>query len=192
VNPQTIEWWSRILRAVPSARLVMLCPPGEARAPLLAAFHTHGIGEERVELVSFLPRPDYLAMHHRIDVILDTFPYNGHMTALDALWMGVPFVTLAGELPVSRGGASILTQVGLTELIARTPDDYIRIATELAADLPRLASLRASLRERMKASPLMDAPRFARSVEEAWRTAWRRWCYLAAEPSSTSLRAGTD
>ena len=182
VNAQTIEWWSRILRAVPSARLVMLCPTGETRAPLLAAFRTHGIGEDRVELVSFLPRSDYLAMHHRIDLILDTFPYNGHMTALDALWMGCPFVTLAGELPVSRGGASILTQVGLFELITRTPGDYIRIATELAADLPRLATLRASLRERVKASPLMDAPRFARSVEAALRTAWRQWCGSVFQP----------
>lgn len=188
VNPQTIEWWSRILRAVPSARLVMLCPQGETRAPLLAAFHAHGIGEGRVELVSFLPRPDYLAMHHRIDVILDTFPYNGHMTALDALWMGVPFVTLAGDLPASRGGASILTQVGLTELIARTPEDYIRIATELAADLPRLASLRTSLRERMKASPLMDASRFARGVEEAWRAAWWQWC--GSPTNQTSVIGG--
>lgn len=181
VNAGVIDLWCRILHAVPAARLVMLCPPGESRARSASAFRQHGIAPERVEATAFLPRRDYLALHHRIDVILDTFPYNGHMTALDALWMGVPFVTLTGELPVSRGGASILTQVGLTEPIARTPDEYVRIALALAGDLPRLAGLRASLRGRMKASPLMDGARFARNVETAWRAAWRGWC---ATPST--------
>lgn len=176
VNTPLLELWCQILRAVPSARLLMLCPPGDARTRLGAVFREQQIAPERVELTAFLPRPDYLALHHRIDLILDTFPYNGHMTAMDALWMGVPFVTLAGALPVSRGGASILTQVGLTELIAHTPGQYVQLAVALADDLPRLASLRASLRERMKASPLMDTRRFARNVEAAYRRAWRCWC----------------
>ncbi len=182
VHAAVLELWGQILRALPNARLQMLCPPGSARERVLTLFREHGVTAERLDFTAFLPRREYLARHHRIDVILDTFPYNGHMTAVDALWMGVPFVTLTGELPVSRGGASILTQLGLPELIAQTPADYVRIAIALAGDLPRLASLRATLRDRMKASPLMDGPRFARSVEAAYRTAWQRWC---ATPLST-------
>jgi predicted O-linked N-acetylglucosamine transferase (SPINDLY family) len=176
VNAPTLALWCEILRALPTARLLMLCPRGEARARISAAFAAHGVSPDRVELISFLPRPDYLALHGRIDLILDTFPYNGHMTTIDALWMGVPMVSLAGELPVSRGGASILAQVGLSELVATTPEQYVRTAIALARDMPRLAALRASLRERVKASPLMDGARFTRGVEAAFRTAWQRWC----------------
>jgi predicted O-linked N-acetylglucosamine transferase (SPINDLY family) len=176
VNAPTLDLWGEILRALPAARLVMLCPLGEARERVTAALSARGVAPERIELVAFLPRPDYLALHGRIDAILDTFPYNGHMTAIDALWMGVPLVSLVGELPVSRGGASILHQVGLGDLVARTPEEYVRIAIALAQDLPRLAALRAALRERVKASPLMDGARFSHGVEAAYRTAWRRWC----------------
>jgi predicted O-linked N-acetylglucosamine transferase (SPINDLY family) len=108
--------------------------------------------------------------------MLDTFPYNGHTTSLEALWMGVPVITLPGDAPVARAGLSQLMNLGLPELIARNSDDYVRIAAELCADLPRLAKLRATLRSRMESSVLMDAPRFARSIETAYRQAWRSWC----------------
>jgi predicted O-linked N-acetylglucosamine transferase (SPINDLY family) len=108
--------------------------------------------------------------------MLDTFPYTGHSTSLDALWMGVPVVSLTGPSAVSRGGLSILSNLGLPELAASTEADYVRLAVELARDLPRLAALRATLRERLQASPLMDAPRFARQIEAAYRTMWHRWC----------------
>jgi predicted O-linked N-acetylglucosamine transferase (SPINDLY family) len=90
--------------------------------------------------------------------------------------MGVPVVTLAGKIAVARAGVSILSQIGLEELIARTPEHYSQIAAGLASDLPRLANLRSTLRQRMQNSPLMDAGRFARDVESAYRAMWRTWC----------------
>jgi predicted O-linked N-acetylglucosamine transferase (SPINDLY family) len=119
---------------------------------------------------------EYFGSYQRIDVALDPFPYGGGTTTCDALWMGVPVVSLAGQTAVGRGGVSILSNVGLPELIAQTPEHYVQVAAKLAQDLPRLSQLRATLRERMQASPLMNAPRFARNVEAAYRTMWRRWC----------------
>jgi predicted O-linked N-acetylglucosamine transferase (SPINDLY family) len=130
-------------------------------------------------------KPDYPEAHNNlgialreqgVDIVLDTFPYNGHTTSLDALWMGVPVVSLAGNAPVSRAGLSQLSNLGLPELVARSESEYVTIAERLAADLPRLAELRATLRPRMQASPLMDASRFARNVEAAYRSMWERWC----------------
>ena len=119
-------------------------------------------------------------MYHQIDIGLDTFPYNGHTTSLDAYWMGVPIVTLRGQMVVGRAGVSQLTNLGLSELIAETPDQFVGIAVGLARDLDRLSPLRASLRQRMQRSPLMDAPRFARHVESVYRSLWQRWCSQAS------------
>jgi protein O-GlcNAc transferase len=112
-------------------------------------------------------------------------PYNGHTTTLDAFWMGVPVVTIVGETVVGRAGVSLLSNVGLTELIARTPNEFVRIAVELARDLDRLSALRGTLRGRMQASPLMDAPRFARNIEAAYRAMWQRWCATGESTGST-------
>ena len=119
---------------------------------------------------------DYLAMYHQIDICLDTYPYNGHMTTLDALWMEVPMVSMAGQTAFSRGGASILANLGLAELVARDSTTFVEIAVSLARDLPRLARLRSTLRERMRASPLTDRVRFARDIEAAFRQMWRARC----------------
>jgi len=167
--------WARALKAVKGSRLLMLCPEGRARERLRAFFGARGIGAERVELVSFLPRWEYLKLYQRIDIGLDPFPCNGMTTTCDALWMGSPVLTLPGETPVSRAGLSLLSSVGLGELVASSEEDYVRIAADLAGDLPRLAGLRATLRSRMQASPLMDAPQFARNVEAAYRSIWERW-----------------
>jgi predicted O-linked N-acetylglucosamine transferase (SPINDLY family) len=142
----------------------------------LQAFEQEGIAGSRIEFVEPRPWREYLKLYHRLDIVLDTFPYNGHTTSLDALWMGVPVVSLAGPRAVSRAGLSQLTNLGLPELVARTEDEYVEIATKLAGDLPRLSELRATLRSRMEASVLMDAPRFARQIEAAYREMWRRWC----------------
>ena len=107
---------------------------------------------------------------------LDTFPYNGHTTSIDSFWMGVPVITLVGKTPVGRAGISQLSNLGLPELIAQTPEQYVQIAADLAKDLPRLAELRSTLRTRMQSSPLMDGPRFARNMEAAYREIWRKWC----------------
>jgi predicted O-linked N-acetylglucosamine transferase (SPINDLY family) len=134
-----------------------------------------GIGPERVEFVARQFRLEYLRTYHRIDIGLDTVPYNGHTTSLDSFWMGVPVIALAGGTVVGRAGVSQLTNLGLPELIARTPQQYVQIAADLAGNLPRLGELRRTLRGRMEASPLMDAPRFARNVEGAYRQMWRNW-----------------
>ena len=141
-----------------------------------------GVDAQRLEFLEPRPRAAYLELYHRLDIVLDPFPYNGHTTSLDALWMGVPVVSLAGQRAVSRAGLSQLTNLGLSELVAWTEDEYVEIATELAGDLPRLAELRATLRSRMEASVLMDAPHFARQIEAAYRTMWRHWC--AENPAS--------
>jgi predicted O-linked N-acetylglucosamine transferase (SPINDLY family) len=176
VTADTLRLWARVLRAAAGARLLLSAPPGHHRRRTLDLLENEGVVAGRVEFLPNLPRPLYLQAHHEIDVALDTLPYNGHTTSLDALWMGVPVVTLVGDTVVGRAGLSQLTNLGLTELIARTPDEFVDVALALANDLPRLAGLRASLRQRMRQSPLMDFPRFARGVEAAYRSAWAAWC----------------
>jgi predicted O-linked N-acetylglucosamine transferase (SPINDLY family) len=135
-----------------------------------------GVRAERIGFVAPRPPKDYLELYQRLDVVLDTRPYNGHTTSLDALWMGVPVVSLPGQSRVSRGGLSVLNNLGMSELMARSEDEYVEIATQLAGDLPRLAELRRTLRQRMESSVLMDGPHFARNIEAAYRAMWRRWC----------------
>ena len=135
-----------------------------------------GIETSRIEFVDRQSRPDYFKLFARVDIGLDTFPYNGHTTSLDSLWMGVPVVTLVGRTCVGRAGLSQLSNLDLTELVARSPEQFVAIATKLVQDLPRLAELRSSLRQRMLSSPIMDAPRFTRDVESAYDRMWQKWC----------------
>ena len=176
VNEQVLRLWAQVLKTLDRSRLMALCPEGSHRQLLLDMLQREGINSDRIELMAQRPRLQYLELYHRIDVGLDTFPYNGHTTSLDSFWMGVPVITLVGQTVVGRAGLSQLTNLGLKEFIAQTPEQYIQIAADLAADLPRLAELRRTLRGRMQASPLMDAPRFARNVEAAYRQMWRNWC----------------
>ena len=172
---RVIELWSRVMQQVPGSRFVLLAPPGRPRSRAVAAFEANGIDRDRVDFVDFQPRLPYLALYRDIDVCLDTFPYNGHTTSLDAFWMGVPVVTLVGPTVVGRAGLSQAQNLGLPELVARTPDAFVQIAVDLARDTDRLAALRAGLRARMEASPLMDAPRFAKNLEAAYRRAWQAY-----------------
>jgi predicted O-linked N-acetylglucosamine transferase (SPINDLY family) len=180
INESVLRLWARILAEVPDSRLLLLSAEGSYRRRPLEILANAGVEEHRVEFVAQRPRRDYLELYHRLDLALDPFPYNGHTTSLDALWMGVPVVSLAGEAPVSRGGLSILRNLGLPELVARSEDDYVRIAAELARDRARLTDLRATLRDRMAHSVLMDAPRFAAQIERAYRTMWREWVTKSA------------
>ncbi len=180
VTPRMIGVWSRVLGAVPASRLLLksagLGTPS-FRRQISERFASHGIDPDRLEFSGREPSIfAHLGMYDRMDIALDTFPYHGTTTTCEALWMGVPVVTLAGDVHVSRVGVSLLSNVGLPELIARNEDEYVSIAAELAGNLATLAGLRATLREQMKDSPLMDAPRFARNVESAYRDVWRRWC----------------
>jgi protein O-GlcNAc transferase len=180
VNEPVVRLWARVLKTVDRSRMVILCPEGNHRQRLLDLLQREGIDSDRIELVAQLPRIKYLELYHRIDVGLDGFPYNGHSTSLDSFWMGVPVVTLVGKTVVGRAGVSQLSNLGLTELIANAADEYVRIAGELAGDLPRLAELRGTLRQRMEASPLMDAAGFTRGIEAAYRQMWRTWCETPA------------
>jgi predicted O-linked N-acetylglucosamine transferase (SPINDLY family) len=143
---------------------------------VLDLFARQQVHPDRINFVGFVPLAAYFDLYRLTDIGLDPFPYAGGTTTADALWTGVPVVTLRGNTAVGRGGASILQTIGVPELIAESPEQYVSVATSLANDLPRLAALRESLRPRMKASPLTDAPRFAANVEAAYRGMWRSWC----------------
>jgi predicted O-linked N-acetylglucosamine transferase (SPINDLY family) len=176
VTSPVITAWRSLLKLVPGSRLLVHAREGTHRQAFLDQFTADGIDPQRITFVARQRIGDYLATYHQIDVALDTYPYNGGTTTCDALWMGVPVVSLSGKTAVSRAGRSILSNLGLPELVAANTQQYIAIASNLAADLDRLAGIRSTLRERMLASPLMDAPGFARDMEEAYRVMWRQWC----------------
>jgi predicted O-linked N-acetylglucosamine transferase (SPINDLY family) len=164
------------MSAMPQARLLLLAPPGRHRERLLGRLAAQRIASHRVRFVEFRPRAQYLHSYHDIDIGLDTFPYNGHTTSLDSLWMGVPIVTRVGRTCVGRGGLSQLHHLDLLELAAETDEGFVDAVVALGNDLERLAALRQSLRARLERSPLMDGHRFARSVEHVYRQAWRDHC----------------
>jgi len=168
--------WIQLLDAVPNARLILHAHEGSHRAAIRERFVRNGIATERMEFIGRKLWPEYIKSYNRIDIGLDPFPYNGGITSCDSLYMGVPVVSLWGQMAVGRAGKSILTNVGLPELIAQTPEEYLQIAIRLAGDLPRLAELRSRLLLRLENSPLMDARRFAQNVEAAYRKMWRDWC----------------
>lgn len=176
LTDRTLAMWSAVLREVPNARLLLMAPAGNADRSLTQRIERQGIDPQRVSFTPFQPRTDYLRTYHQIDLGLDTFPYNGHTTSLDSLWMGVPVVTRIGETAVGRGGLSQLFNLGLTELAGHSDDAFVRIAVELAHDWPRLAALRENLRSTMTPSPLMNGARFAAHIEAAYRQVWQAWC----------------
>lgn len=175
-SSRAIGTWMRILRAVPGSRLILHAAAGSHRDRLRERFAAAGIDPARLEFAGHAKFPDYIRKYEGIDIALDPFPYAGGTTTLDALWMGVPTVTLNGRTGVGRGGVSIMRNVGLGELVASSEEEYVRIAAELAGDLGRVASLRGSMRERMRQSPLMDAVQYSRGFESLLREAWRNWC----------------
>jgi predicted O-linked N-acetylglucosamine transferase (SPINDLY family) len=177
LRPTTWETWARILAAVPCSRLLVLAYPGgqfERRARDMMA--DRGVDPDRLEVVGRRPRYDYLQLHERIDLALDSFPFNGHTTVCEALWMGVPSIMLEGTSYASRFGGSVLVNLGLEDFLARSVDEYVQIAVAWAGQPERLAELRGTMRERMRASPLVDAAGFARNVEDAYRQMWLGWC----------------
>ena len=173
--------WAQILAQVPASRIIVLSvPEGRPQADLVQEFSNAGIAPARITLLPYLSLDDYYRRFDEVDIALDTMPYSGGTTTCDTLWMGVPVVTLAGSRPTSRSAASVLSTVGLDEWIAATPEDYVRLAVEHAADAPLLAELRQSLRRRMRDSALMDEPKFARDLEDAYRRMWQAWCESAS------------
>jgi predicted O-linked N-acetylglucosamine transferase (SPINDLY family) len=150
--------------------------PGSHLDEVRERFSRKGVAPDRLEFVAKLPWPQYVALYSRIDIALDPLPWGGGITTCDALWMGVPVVSLVGQTAVGRGGKSILSNIGLGELAARRPRQYVQTAIALAESPARLAELRGNLRHRMLTSPLMNARKFARNVETAYREMWRQWC----------------
>jgi predicted O-linked N-acetylglucosamine transferase (SPINDLY family) len=195
VGDDVLIVWGKILSALPNARLRWQCkqlgdPAG--RAQFVERLRQHGIDPARVTMHGTVSRESYLGAHAEVDMILDTFPFPGGTTTCEALWMGVPTLTLAGETLLARQGASLLTAAGLGEWIATSVEDYIGKAVALSSDLPRLAALRAGLREQVRVSPLFDARRFARNFEDAL---WGMWqARTRNDPSTPSelLTAARD
>jgi protein O-GlcNAc transferase len=180
VTPRVIDAWLEILKRVPSSRLLILAfRGGSLERRLCELAQQRGISPERVELHDKLPRQDYLRLIQQADIALDPFPFNGHTTICDSIWMGVPVVMLQGQSYASRFGGSVLANLGLEKWIANSVDDYVDLAVKSAADLPRLSKLRNELRPRMADSALLDFPGFARNLEKAYRQMWLDWCRQA-------------
>lgn len=190
ITTEVIELWARILRALPTAQLFLknsALRDRTTRKRCLALFEQQGVLAGRVELMEIVPATvDHLALYNRIDIALDTCPYNGTTTTCEAMWMGVPVIVLEGNRHAARVGVSLINQVGLTELIAKTPEKYVQIAVNLAQDTDKLANLRAGLRQRMAGSPLCDGAGFTRDLEQAYREMWRKWCAETAGTASST------
>lgn len=180
VSSQTLTMWTAILKAVPRSRLIIKAKSlsdATTRSHFINLITRSGLGKERIEMLHWVTSTKaHLDTYRRIDIGVDTFPYNGTTTTCEALWMGVPVITLAGKTHVSRVGASLLSNIGLPELIAKTPEEYVEIAIKLAHDLTRLRILRQNLRAMMSNSSLTNATLFTANLEDCYRTMWQRWC----------------
>lgn len=180
VTPEVVRCWAQLMREIPGSRLHLKAlglGGGGTRTRIFTMFSENGISEERLSLHGLTNSlGSHLEHYQSVDIALDTFPYNGTTTTCEALWMGVPVATLAGRLHAGRVGTSLLTRIGCPELIAANIPDYVRLARELAQNPEKLTLYRNSLRSRLVASPLCDAGAFTRSLEQAYRTMWRKYC----------------
>ncbi|WP_235189770.1 tetratricopeptide repeat protein [Methylotenera sp. L2L1] len=175
--------WAAVMLALPNAKLRWQCKSfgdADVTADMVARFAKLGVSADRLTLLGSVSREAYFVAHHEVDVILDTFPYPGGTTTCEALWMGVPTLTLAGDSLIARQGASMLSAAGLADWVAKTKDEYLDKALSLCSDLNQLANLRAGLRAQALASPLFDAERFAKNMETALWEMWHEH-YPAAE-----------
>ncbi len=200
LSEECVALWCRVLLELPDAKLVLKSFFGadddESRDGLKQIFVAGGIAPDRIEVRARLgEHEDHLAAYHDIDIALDSFPYNGTTTTCEALWMGVPVVTLAGDRHASRVGASLLNNVGLVDLVAGTPDDFVQIAITLASEPQTLKALRASMREHMRSSRLMDKPAMGADLGAALREMWQRHCATlpaSALPENRAVEQATE
>jgi predicted O-linked N-acetylglucosamine transferase (SPINDLY family) len=187
VTDRMLDAWARILQAVPDSRLLLKSAGFLSMDARMRVRETmlskSGISEERLDIRG--PEDSHqshLLLYREMDIALDTFPYHGTTTTCEALWMGVPVISLAGQTHVSRVGVSLLNNVGLPELVAASEDEYVRIAAQLAGDAERLSSYRANLRDRMRQSRLLDAQSFSCGIEAAFRQMWASWVASENQP----------
>jgi protein O-GlcNAc transferase len=179
VSPKVIELWAAIMKEIPDCHLIMKDKSFHDTSACENAkdmFTQKGIDAGRILLQPFEQFSSYLESYNQVDIGLDTFPWNGITTTCDALWMGAPVITLAGPAYAARAGVSLLTNIGLPELVAGTPEEYLSIAVNLARDIQRLTYLRAQLRDMMTKSPLCDAERFTANLETCYHRMWEAWC----------------
>jgi len=185
INDEVLALWARVLAALPGARLRLQnkqLADASVRKQLGQQLAALGVASTRVSMHGPMPRKAYLAANGEVDFILDTFPFPGGTTTCEALWKGVPTLTLAGDRLIGLQGASLLTAAGLREWVAGTPAEYVDKAVAYARDLPALARLRAGLRDKVLASPLFDASRFAKQFEDA---VWAMWQDRRSKSGST-------
>lgn len=182
-----IETWVKILSRVPESRLLLKAgglSDTAVRDSVRAKFASYGLATERLELQASSPHQEMLDLYGNVDIALDPFPFNGGMTTLEALWMGVPVVALEGESVVARQSTSVLANVGLNELIFRDLDAYVEGAVALSKDIARLERIRRELRDRMANSPICQAKQFTLDLEALYRRMWRAWCNGGKLPSA--------
>jgi len=182
ITPRVLECWCAILRELPGARLLLGVPAGALRREVANFFAQRGVEADRIDAYDKVPHPSFWALHSEVDIALDPFPFNGGTTSYETLWLGVPLVTCTGGPAsfaprfASRMGQAVLQAIGLPELAAKDEAGYVATAVALARDPARLVKLRAELRPRMAASPLLDEALHARGVESAYRAMWSEWC----------------
>jgi protein O-GlcNAc transferase len=179
ITPKSASLWARILQNTDGSRLKLIIKGGqndEMTSIFSKLLEDAGISRDRVDICGKMPLGEYFAEYGKVDIMLDTYPYNGGATTCDALWMGVPIVSLVGEHHFSRVGLSLLTSVGLDYFACKTEDEYVAKASVLAAKPEALAKIRGTLRQRMQASPICDMELQTKSIENAYREMWRRWC----------------
>jgi predicted O-linked N-acetylglucosamine transferase (SPINDLY family) len=196
MNDAVVALWARVLAAVPNSRLFLKTRQLKEQSiaqKVIERFAAHGVSADRLILEGLTPRADYLLAYHRADIALDPFPFTGGTTTAESLWMGVPVLTLAGDRFISRQGVGLLMNAGLTEWIAADEDDYVRRAVAHARDIDDLAALRHGLRQQVLASPIFDAPRFARHLDAALHGMWDEWlAQLPAGDDEAAWQAPSD
>jgi len=177
VNDEVVALWAKVLEAIPNSCLLLKAKQFHdqmVRESIIQQFAALGINSKRISLEEFEDRQKYFAAYSKIDIALDLFPFTGGTTSVESLWMGVPLVTLAGDSLISRQGVGVLMNAGLSDWVAADEEEYVAKAVLFASDLDKLASLRAGLRSQVLASPLFDAPRFARNIENALWAMWNQ------------------
>lgn len=195
VTKETVYLWSAVLKAINGSRLVIkthALNEVSVVKRIIGLFNEQGIEADRLDLRDDSPYLQMLEQYGEIDVSLDTFPFNGGATTCEALWMGVPVVTLSGQTPVSRQSASLLASCGLSALVAHTQEEFVSIVNKLVTDIKSLAEMRAVLREKLASSPLCDGKLFTGNLENAYRDMWRYWCSTRKNVTKISFNCKTS